>query len=126
MTNELVPVVEPDGVSAPQPAHAGDQVCIGGLHHQVVVVGNETIGMDLPARLLAGLGQSFEKVVAVHVIQKNVLAPVAAAHDACLAVAFGEEGWYIAPGYWMRSLPSMECRLTKLGGAYQEKRFVKA
>jgi hypothetical protein len=44
--------------------------------------------MRLPPGFLAGLGQSLEKVVAVHVIQENVVSPIASAHDACPAVAF--------------------------------------
>ena len=37
--------------------------------------------MRLPPGSLAGLGQSLEKVVAVHVIQENVVSPIPSAHD---------------------------------------------
>ncbi len=59
--------------------------------------------MYLPVGLLADLGQGFEEVLAIHIVPENVLAPIASAHDACPAVAHGEGGWYLAPGYWMRN-----------------------
>lgn len=37
--------------------------------------------MHLPAGLLAGLGEGFEEIVAVHVIQENFSPPVPPAHD---------------------------------------------
>lgn len=37
--------------------------------------------MHLPAGFLAGLGQRLEKILPIHVIQENVLAPISAAHD---------------------------------------------
>src|SRR5579863_4201309 len=43
-----------------------------------------------PSSLFAGLAKSFHKALAVLVIGENVLSPVAAIHDACPAVAFGE------------------------------------
>ena len=48
--------------------------------HQVKMVAHQAIGMHLEAGLLAGLRQGLEKILPVHVIQKNVLTPVAAAH----------------------------------------------
>jgi hypothetical protein len=54
----------------------------------MIMVPQEAVGMRLPPGSLAGLGQSLEKVVAVHVIQENVVSPIASAHDACPAVAF--------------------------------------
>ncbi len=69
--------------------------------------------MDLPPGFLTGLGQGFQEVMAVHVIQENVLAPITSAHDACPAVVHGEGGWYIAPGYWMRNGRGMKSRPTR-------------
>ena len=47
----------------------------------MIMVPHEAVGMRLPPGFLAGLGQSLEKVVAVHVIQENVISPIASAHD---------------------------------------------
>ena len=45
------------------------------------VVAHQAIGMDLETGLLAGLGQRFEKVLPIHIIQIDVLAPVPTTHD---------------------------------------------
>jgi len=45
------------------------------------VIGHETIGMDLPAGFLAGLAQGLEESVAVRIILKDGLAPVAPVQD---------------------------------------------
>lgn len=37
--------------------------------------------MHLPCSFLAGLGQCLEKILPVHIVQENVLALVATAHD---------------------------------------------
>jgi len=65
------------------------------------VVGHGAADVNPPAGLLAS-------------VPANVLAPVSPAHDACPADlsdvapseggSLGEGGWYVAPGYWMRSL----------------------
>jgi hypothetical protein len=44
------------------------------------MVAHQAIGMDLPTGLLAGLSQGFEKVLAVHIINENVLPAVTTAH----------------------------------------------
>ena len=80
MPKLLVPVIEPDGIGALQPGHPGDQVCVGGFQHQMIVVAHQAIGMHLPAGLLARLGEGFYKIVTVHVIEEDVLAPVTPAH----------------------------------------------
>jgi hypothetical protein len=36
--------------------------------------------MHLPISLLASLRQRFEKILPIHVVQKNILLPVSAAH----------------------------------------------
>ncbi len=72
MEDEPVPVIEPDSVDALQPGHSGYQIRAGGFQHQVVMIAHEAIGLDLPVGLLRGLGQSFEEIVPVDIIQKNV------------------------------------------------------
>ena len=81
MAKQLVAVIEPNRAGAQEPAHAPDQVRLGRFHHHVEVVAHQAIGMNLPAGFLASLGQGFQKILPVDVVQKNVLAAVAAAHD---------------------------------------------
>jgi len=81
MTKTLVPVVQPDGVRAQQPAHALDQLGVGRFHDQVKMVAHQAAGVDLPAGPLAGLGQGLEEVLSIDVVDKNVLLAVTPAHD---------------------------------------------
>jgi hypothetical protein len=81
VTDEFVPVIEPDSIGALQPGHAGDQVGVWAFQDQMVMIGHETISVNLPTGLLAGLGQGFEEIVPVYIVQKNVLTPVSSAHD---------------------------------------------
>jgi len=37
--------------------------------------------MHLPARLLAGLGQGLDEIMPIHIIQKDLIPPVATAHE---------------------------------------------
>jgi len=37
--------------------------------------------VNLPIGFLAGLGQRFQEILPVHVIQENILTPVTPAHD---------------------------------------------
>jgi hypothetical protein len=45
------------------------------------MVGHQATGMNLPVRRLAGFRQRLEKILPVHIVQENILPPVAAAHD---------------------------------------------
>ena len=81
MTKELVPVIEPDGVSAQKPAHPGHQIGIGRFHHQMEMIPHQAVGMHLETGLQARLSQRFQKVLAVHVIQKDVAFAVTPTHD---------------------------------------------
>jgi len=47
----------------------------------MIMVGHQAVGMYLPTGLLAGLGQGFNKVLPINVVQKYLLAPVATPHD---------------------------------------------
>jgi hypothetical protein len=78
---ELMPRIQADRVSAQQPGHAGNKVGLGGFHHQVKVIGHEAIGMNLKTGLLARLGQGLEEILAIHIVQENVVPAVTPAHD---------------------------------------------
>ena len=83
MANEPVPVIEADGVGTLQPRHASHQIGVGRFEPQVimVMVAHQAVGVNLPVRFLARFRQRFEKILSVHIIQENILAPVAPAHD---------------------------------------------
>jgi hypothetical protein len=38
VANEFVPVIEPDGVGALKPGHAGDEIGVGRLDYQMIVI----------------------------------------------------------------------------------------
>src|SRR5687768_18375338 len=74
-------MVEANGVGAQKPAHAFDQVRFGRLGHEVKMVPHEAIGVHLPAGFLAGFGQRFEEIMTANVVEEDILAPIAAAHQ---------------------------------------------
>src|SRR5208337_1018022 len=74
-------VVEPDAVGALEPGHPGHQVRFRSFDHQVIVVGHQAVRMHLPARLLAGLGQGLDEIMPIHIIQEDLIPPVATAHE---------------------------------------------
>jgi hypothetical protein len=82
--------VQANRVGAQQPMHPFDQIRVGGLQHQMKVVAHQTIGMHLPISLLTRLRQRFEKILPIHVIVVNVLAPIPATHHTCPAVALAK------------------------------------
>jgi hypothetical protein len=49
------------------------------------VVVHEAKGVRLETGLFRGLGQAFEKILAVHAAEKVGLPPIATVHDACRA-----------------------------------------
>ena len=63
------------------------QAGVGGFQYQMVMVAHQAPGMHLPAGFLARFGQGFDEIVPVHIVQKDVVAPVTPAHHTCPAVA---------------------------------------
>ena len=45
------------------------------------VIAHETVGMHLEIRLLTGLGQRLEEILAIHLIVEDVLPAIATTHD---------------------------------------------
>jgi hypothetical protein len=80
MTRELVPPVEAAGVGAQKPFHPGDQIRLGRLDHQMKMIRHENVGVNLPVRLGASLGERLDKALAIRIINEDGLAPVAAIH----------------------------------------------
>lgn len=81
MAKAVVPAVEPLGIGAQQPLHAGDQVGVGGFDHQVKVIAHEAKAVHLPAGLLAALLQAAQELMAVLLIAKDGFLVVAPVHD---------------------------------------------
>src|SRR5438067_1561638 len=81
MPDQLVPVVEPDGVGALEPSHAGYQVRVWRFQNQVVMVAHEVLRMHLPRGLLASFGERLEKILTIDIIQVNVLPSISPAHN---------------------------------------------
>ena len=50
MAEHLVPSVKPAGVSAQKPFHAGDQIRLGCLDHEMKMIRHENISMNLSKR----------------------------------------------------------------------------
>jgi len=70
-----------------QPRHACDQVGVGSFQDLVIVVAHQAEGVNLPAGFLARLGQGFDEILPVHIIEENVLATISTAHHASRAEA---------------------------------------
>ena len=81
MAKEFVPVIEPEGVCAQKPAHPCHQIGIGRFHHQVKMVPHQTVGMHLITGLQTRFSKRLEKVLAIHVTQKDVAFAVRTTHD---------------------------------------------
>src|SRR5712691_2093020 len=81
MAEYFVAAIVSLGVSALQPFHPGDQVSLGCLDKQMVMITHEHIGMDAPAGPLAGFLQSFQEAFAILDIGKDRLSPTTACHD---------------------------------------------
>lgn len=73
-------MIEPNRIGTEEPAHPVHEVGVRRLHHEMEMIRHEAIGMDLKPRFLASLGQRLEEVVAIHIIQENVLAAISTAH----------------------------------------------
>ena len=59
IAQEFMLVVMADGLGALQPSPAAHQVGVGRFQHQLVMMAQQTIRVNLPIGLLAGLGQRF-------------------------------------------------------------------
>jgi hypothetical protein len=81
VTEELVPVVEANGIGAQQPTHAFNKVRLGGFCHEMEMVSHEAIGVQLPSSLMTRLRKRLNEVLPVHIIEEYILATIAPAHE---------------------------------------------
>ncbi len=65
----------------PSDRNGADQVGIGGFQNEMIMVAHQAIRVHLPIGFLTRLREGLDEVVPVHVVQKDVLALVATAHD---------------------------------------------
>src|SRR2546422_997099 len=55
--------------------------CLTLVRLSVKMISHEAIGVNLPARFLACLGECLERILGINDVHENVLAPVAPIHD---------------------------------------------
>ena len=73
--------VEAIGEGSLEPMHASDQIRIGSLDRQMIVVAHDDEGMEEPVGFLAGLEQAVLKRSAGFLVAKNLGAVVAPIQD---------------------------------------------
>lgn len=76
-----MPTIEPDGIGAQEPAHAIDQIGLGGLNHLMEMIAHETIGMHLPSGLLTSFSHGFQEFLTIDIIQVNIFPAITATQD---------------------------------------------
>jgi hypothetical protein len=81
MPEELMPAIEPSGISAEEPFHARYQIGLRRLGDEVKVISHQAIGVDLPTGLFAGLAQRAEESLAILVIKEDRFTPISPAHQ---------------------------------------------
>jgi hypothetical protein len=81
VTEELMPMVEANGIGAQQPAHAFNEVRLGGFCHEMEMVSHQATGVQLPSSFMTGLRKRLDEVLPVHIIEEYILATIAPAHE---------------------------------------------
>ena len=76
----LMPNIEPLRVRTLQPAHADDQIRLGRLQKQMVVISHQNIGMNQPARATARLAEGLQERLMVGVISEDRLSAIPTTH----------------------------------------------
>jgi hypothetical protein len=76
MPAQFVPAVKTHRVCAQQPFHPLNQICSRRLHHQMKMIAHQTVGVHLPAALLAGGAQGREKALSIQMVPKNLFTPI--------------------------------------------------
>jgi len=77
MTGFLAPPVKRLGVDAVEPAHSPDQVGLGGLDQQVIMVVHQAEGVTDPTLLVDLFAEQIEKSSPITVVDKYRFLPVA-------------------------------------------------
>ena len=77
----FMPMIEPVGISAQEPAQSGHQIAFRGFEDQMKMVFHQTKGMNLEAGFLAGLAQGFDEIMAIALIKEDGFATISPAQD---------------------------------------------
>ena len=80
MAVQLMTAIEPCGVGAEKPFHAGHEVGLRRLDHEMKMIRHQAECVDLPAGLGAYVRQRLEKRLAIQIVSENILAPIPATH----------------------------------------------
>src|SRR6266542_279384 len=76
MPEELVPAIEPAGVSDQKPFHARHQIGLRRLNHQMKMIWHQTIRLHLPTGFETSLAHRGQETLAVSVIFEYRYAPI--------------------------------------------------
>jgi hypothetical protein len=77
---KLVPMIQAQSIAAEKPAHARHQIGVRSFDHEVKVIGHQAIRVNLKPRLVAGFGQSLEKILPIDIARKDALTTITTAH----------------------------------------------
>jgi hypothetical protein len=80
VTKYLIPSIESDRVSAQEPFHARDKVCLRRFHQEMEVRLHQAIGMDLPTGLGASRVKCSDKRLAVLLVAEDRALAIPPAH----------------------------------------------
>ena len=80
MAGELVTAIEAGRVGAEQPLHAGDEIGLRRFHDQMKMIAHQTVGVNLPPCLAAGLGQGNQEQPKVPRTAKDLLTAIPSIH----------------------------------------------
>src|SRR5439155_25025073 len=61
--------------------HSLNQICSRSLYHEMKMIVHQAIGMKLPACLFTRRTQGLEKTFSIQIVPKNLLTPIAPAHQ---------------------------------------------
>jgi hypothetical protein len=78
---EFVPPIEPAGIGAQKPFHAGDQGGLRRFDDEMKMISHQAPRMNLPVGFGAGFGEGGQKTLSVRSVMENGFAPVSAIHD---------------------------------------------
>ena len=77
----LMAAIKPAGVSAKQPLHPHDEIRLRRFDHQMKVIGQEAIGVHLPAGPFARLTQRLQEALSILRVGENCLTAIPTVHD---------------------------------------------
>src|SRR5882672_8860195 len=80
MAKNFVPAIVALGVSPLQPFHSRDEISLGRLDQQMIMIAHQHAGMDTPTGLLASFFQGFQESFAIRMVGEDRLPVTASSH----------------------------------------------